>query len=105
MLPVLMPLKAVRGDGPHVLGEKAGECGMRSRLSAVGVLRAFGVGGKEPEDDLWLSLREEEVLEEVEALEIMECLVLVDSSDSDLCKAPVVGGLASTGVKALRKSV
>lgn len=35
----------------------------------------------------------------------MEHLVLVDSSDMDLWRGPVAGGLARTGVKALRKSV
>lgn len=45
------------------------------------------------------------MLEDVEALEMMELRVLVDSSDMDLESAPVTGGLARTGVKALRKSV
>lgn len=75
---------------------------MRSRLR---LRRASGVGGTEPAGDLWLSLFAEDKLDEVEVLEIMEFLVLVDSSDNDLCRAPVDGGLASTGVKALRKSV
>lgn len=39
MLPALIPLKAVRGDGPQVVGEKAGEGGIRRRLKAVGVRR------------------------------------------------------------------
>lgn len=75
---------------------------MRSRLR---LWRAFGVGGTEPTGDLWLSLFAEDKLDEVEVFEAMECLVLVESSDNDLCRAPVVGGLASTGVKAFRKSV
>lgn len=47
-----MPLMAVRGEGPQVDGENAGECGIRSRLNAVGVLRLYGVGGTELEGDL-----------------------------------------------------
>jgi len=104
MPPVLMPLRAVRGDGPQVEGEKAGECGMRSRRKAVGFLRPYGVGGKELEGDLRLSLRLDDRLEEVDVFEIMECRVLVDSSDIDLWSA-LGGGLARTGVKPLRKSV
>ena len=50
--PLLTLLMAVRGEGPQVVGEKAGECGMRSRLSAVGVLRVYGVGGTELDGDL-----------------------------------------------------
>jgi len=84
MPPVLTTLKAVRGEGPQVDGENAGECGMRSRLKAVGVLRLYGVGGSELEGDLWLSLRLEDRLEDVDAFEIMECRVDVDSSDIDL---------------------
>jgi hypothetical protein len=95
---------AVRGDGPHVEGENAGECGIRSRLKAVGVLRAYGLGGTELLGDLWFSLRFEDRLDVVDAFEIIECLVLVDSSDMDRCSA-LEGGLARTGVKALRKSV
>jgi hypothetical protein len=83
MPPVLMPLIAVRGDGPQVEGEKAGECGIRRRLKAVGVLREYGVGGTELEGDLWLSLRLEERLEDVDAFEIIDSLVDVDSSDID----------------------
>ena len=100
----LVPLMAVRGDGPQVEGENAGECGIRSRLRAVGVLRLYGVGGTELEGDLWLSLRFDVRLEDVEAFEIIECRVHVDSSDIDLWSA-LGGGLARTGVKALRKSV
>jgi hypothetical protein len=99
-----MPLKAVRGDGPHVVGENAGECGIRSRRNAVGVLRLSGVGGTELEGDLWLSLRLDDRLEDVEVFEIIEYLVHVDSSDIDLWSA-LGGGLASAGVKDLRKSV
>ena len=105
MPPVLKPLMAVRGEGPQVDGENAaGEGGIRSRRSAVGVLRLYGVGGREVEGDLKLSLRLDDRLEEVEAFEIIECLVHVDSSDIDLCNA-LGGGLARTGVKALRNSV
>ena len=49
---LLIPLMAVRGEGPQAVGEKAGECGMRSRLNAVGVLRLYGVGGTELVGDL-----------------------------------------------------
>lgn len=96
---------AVRGDGPQVDGEyAAGDGGIRNLRKAVGVLRLYGVGGTEVEGDLKLSLRLDERLEEVDTFEIIECLVLVDSSDIDLCSA-LGGGLARTGVKALRKSV
>jgi hypothetical protein len=84
MPPVLMPLMAVRGEGPQVDGENAGECGIRSRLKAVGFLRPYGVGGRELEGDLWHSVRLEDRLEDVDIVEIIECLVLVDSSDIDL---------------------
>ena len=102
--PVLIPLMAVRGEGPHVEGENAGEWGMRSRRKALGVLRLYGVGGREVEGDLKLSLRLDDRLDDVEVFEIMECLVHVDSSDIDLWSA-LGGGLASTGVRALMKSV
>src|ERR1700761_7026245 len=104
MPPVLRPLRAVRGDGPQVDGENAGECGIRSRLKAVGVLRLYGVGGTELEGDLWLSLLPDDRLEDVDAFEIIECLVDVDSSDIDLWST-LGGGLAKTGVNALRNSV
>lgn len=39
-----------------------------------------------------------------ELVELAEFVVCVDSSERDLCNA-LVGGLARTGVKALRKSV
>lgn len=71
----------------------------------MGVLRVYGVGGTELDGDLWLSLRLEDKLEDVEALDVMEFLVQVDSSDNDLWRAPVVGGVAKRGVKALRNSV
>lgn len=47
-----MALTAVRGEGPQVDGEKAGECGILNRRRAVGVLRLYGVGGIELVGDL-----------------------------------------------------
>lgn len=68
-------------------------------------MRAYGVGGTEPDEDFWRSLRLEDRLEVEDALEIIESLVHVDSSDRDRWRAPLVGGVVITGVKAFRKSV
>lgn len=103
-LPVGRLLKPVRGDGPQVLGEYAGEGGMRSRRSPDDVRRK-GVGGTEFElrGDCPSLLFDFEDVEEKEP-EIVLSLVAVESSEIDRDKA-LGGGLAAIGVKALRKSV
>lgn len=94
---------AVLGDGPHVVGEYAGECGIRSLFNAAG-FRLYGDGGTKLPPDFCSSLFVLEDVDEVDVVDAMDSLVAVDSSDIDLWNA-LAGGLARIGVKALRKSV
>ncbi len=71
---------------------------MRNLLKWLGVRRK-GVGGREPFD-----LRPSLLFVRLDVVELAEFVVCVDSSERDLCNA-LVGGVARTGVKALRKSV
>jgi hypothetical protein len=97
-------LTPVRGEGPHVLGEYAGDCGILSLLRPDDDLRN-GVGGREPAlRGGFLSSAATGSAIVVAGIEVMLHRLDVDSSDTDRDNA-LGGGLASTGVSALRKSV
>lgn len=75
---------------------------MRKRRRLEGV-RRYGVGGCDPllGGDFSSSLLDDDVLVEEDAFEVMLSRVAVDSSDMERVRA-LVGGLAKTGVRALR---
>jgi len=100
---MLFALIPVLGLGPQVLGEYAGDCGIRSRRRPTDVRREIGVGGTDA-DDLGPSLRVEEKLEAVEGFEVTDSLLMTESSDNDRWSA-LGGGLAAIGVRAFRKSM